>query len=301
MTIYNINLDYSIVKAKERQVTNSNKVESLGLLLIKNSSYRKKLEDSLNYLYSNKIYEKQYFLGEIEDINIDRTALGYVSLKKEGEGYRPIVKVEVLDGRITYVSELYFDYLNKVLEDYSDQSLYIKAMEIYETNIFNINQTNTEKRDIDHIFINDSNKVILESISFSNKTFIKYINENNYLKESYRKSGTIIEYRNKDRNGLLEIGNEQSKTSLKPYIGIIYVEGDLIVHQDLTVYGIVIVNNGEILLDDGVNFTIMGKLIVDENTSKKNFKYEYSLSSIVNYGPYLPEFLDLKLKKIKSI
>lgn len=301
MTIYNIDLDSSIIQSKERQLVNSNKVESLALLLIKEPSYRKKLEESLNYLYSNKIYEKQYSLGEIEDVNIDRRALGYVSLKKEGEGYRPVVKVEILDGRITYISEIYFEYLNEILEDCDNQDLYIRAIEIYEDNTFDVNQINTEKRDIDHIFVNNSDKILLESITFSDKVLTRYTNEKTYLKESYRKSGTIIEYRNKDKKGLFEIGNPKSETSLKSYTGIIYVEGDLIIHQDLTVYGIVIVNNGKILLDNGVKFTIMGKLIVDENTSRENFKYVYSLSTVINYGPYLPEFLDLKPKKIKSI
>lgn len=94
---------------------------------------------------------------------------------------------------------------------------------------------------------------------------------------------------------------ESDKVILK---GIIYIEGDLIIQSDLEFYGILILQNGGIIVDTTNEVKIQGILLL-HNYNDNLMEYEkiestYNLEAIKTYGIYLPKFIEPNIQVIKS-
>lgn len=85
--------------------------------------------------------------------------------------------------------------------------------------------------------------------------------------------------------------------------GIIYVEGNLIIKNNFDFKGIIIVKNGRIILEDGIGFNNRG-LIISNNKhvldDYMNVELEYDRETIFIMAPYLPGYINLKIKNIRE-
>ena len=98
-----------------------------------------------------------------------------------------------------------------------------------------------------------------------------------------------------------EITNLDEKIDIS---GIIYVEGNIIISSNFNFNGIIIVNNGEIIVESNKKPRIRGMVIMDNllnyNLFTEKVDIVYDRYSIYKYGTYLPGFIDLKINVIKS-
>ncbi|MBC7087250.1 MAG: hypothetical protein H5T96_02040 [Tissierellales bacterium] len=84
--------------------------------------------------------------------------------------------------------------------------------------------------------------------------------------------------------------------------GIIYVEGDIHIINNLNFNGIIIINGGEIYIDEGKNATITGKIISNnEFILPDGLQFKYSPDIMNKYGVYLPNYIKSKIKNVKII
>lgn len=83
--------------------------------------------------------------------------------------------------------------------------------------------------------------------------------------------------------------------------GIIYIEGDLVICNDFELNGILIVN-GSINIIPSANMNVNGVVLYkgEENIENERLHLQYDFSKIRKYGIYLPKFIDLKIRNIKS-
>lgn len=99
----------------------------------------------------------------------------------------------------------------------------------------------------------------------------------------------------------IESEKDADKLTLK---GILYIEGDLIIHGDFEFYGILILNNGQLLMEPSSQVKIEGVLLLNSYCGNfldsKNIQINYNLDEIREYGVYIPKFIDPKIQVIKS-
>lgn len=104
-----------------------------------------------------------------------------------------------------------------------------------------------------------------------------------------------------DSNINFYIDKANSKNALS---GIIYIEGDLYINADLKFNGIIIINGGELIIEDGKRLSVGGMIMYINNDEERqvpdNLDIEYKRRIIYKYGTYLPQFFDIKVKLIKS-
>lgn len=98
-----------------------------------------------------------------------------------------------------------------------------------------------------------------------------------------------------------EITNLNEKIDIS---GIIYVEGNITISSNFKFNGIIIVKNGEIIVESNKKPHIRGMVIMDNlldyNLFTEKVDIVYDRYSIYKYGTYLPGFIDLKINVIKS-
>lgn len=84
--------------------------------------------------------------------------------------------------------------------------------------------------------------------------------------------------------------------------GIIYVEGDIYIVDNFKFNGIIIVNGGEMYIEDGKSALITGKLISSNSfTLPEALKVKYSPEIMNKYGIYLPNYIKGELRNSKII
>ncbi|HSH36403.1 hypothetical protein [Schnuerera sp.] len=102
-------------------------------------------------------------------------------------------------------------------------------------------------------------------------------------------------------NLIIESENDSDKVTLK---GILYIEGDLNIHNDFQFCGILIVNNGEIYIDSSRDVNIEGIVLLNNCCQDFNvddrININYNLHEIKNYGIYLPNFIEPEVQVIKG-
>ncbi|MCF6465629.1 hypothetical protein [Clostridium sp. Cult2] len=109
--------------------------------------------------------------------------------------------------------------------------------------------------------------------------------------------------RNSHTVPILSIASEKDweKVKLK---GIIHVEGDLIINSDFELDGIVILHNGQIIINPSKEVKIHGIILLN-NCYENLLDYEkvqinYNYNFIKEYGIYLPKFIEPKIQHIKN-
>lgn len=101
----------------------------------------------------------------------------------------------------------------------------------------------------------------------------------------------------------LFIGNSDKLNETIKLSGVIYIEGSIIISKSFEFNGIIIVNNGELIIHDNIRPNIKGIVIVDNilnNDFLEKTDIIYSRHSIYKYGTYLPGVIEPKIDLIKS-
>ncbi|MCF6464236.1 hypothetical protein [Clostridium sp. Cult1] len=97
---------------------------------------------------------------------------------------------------------------------------------------------------------------------------------------------------------------ESDKNSNKMVLnGVLYIEGDLIIHSDLEFHGILILDNSEIYIDPSSRVNIEGIILLNNYNGiplEEMIQIDYNFDIIRKYGIYLPKFIDPKIQVIKS-
>ena len=97
---------------------------------------------------------------------------------------------------------------------------------------------------------------------------------------------------------------EPDKNSNKMVLnGVLYIEGDLIIHSDLEFHGILILDNSEIYIDPSSRVNIEGIILLNNYNGiplEEMIQIDYNFDIIRKYGIYLPKFIDPKIQVIKS-
>jgi hypothetical protein len=84
--------------------------------------------------------------------------------------------------------------------------------------------------------------------------------------------------------------------------GIIYVEGDIYIVDNLKFNGIIIINGGKIYVEEGKNVKITGKLIASDNFEiPEGLELKYSPEIMNKYGIYLPYYIKGELRNSKIV
>ena len=189
----------------------------------------------------------------------------------------PVVSVYSLDDKKQHMFDDYMNYLKNNLEiPELDSGIYGICLEDYEKIklIRNSNDYNIE------CYRNGIKYPVEKKIFASDKVFL-LVKQNNMGPNVY-----IV-----DLNGL-----EDFKLA-----GIIYVEGDLIICSDFEFNGILIVN-GSINVESSANMKVNGILLYkgEESIEDERLQLQYDFANIRKYGIYLPEFIKLDIRSIKS-
>ncbi len=106
-----------------------------------------------------------------------------------------------------------------------------------------------------------------------------------------------------DRETDLNIRKYQDVESIINLSGIIYVEGNLYISTNFNFEGIIIVKNGKIIVEKGSFFKNRGLIISNTNkvlNSMSNVDIKYDADIIFEMGPFLPGYIDFKIKNIRE-
>lgn len=163
-----------------------------------------------------------------------------------------------------------------------------KPRNVFGTQIMNCNEIVLHK--------NNSGSLELSSYNFS------MINP--YIERFSSKEVIIIIKSSGEQISNLSIGEITNLNEKIDISGIIYVEGNITISSNFKFNGIIIVKNGEIIVESNKKPYIRGMVIMDNlldyNLFAEKVDIVYDRYSIYKYGTYLPGFIDLKINVIKS-
>lgn len=82
---------------------------------------------------------------------------------------------------------------------------------------------------------------------------------------------------------------------------VLYLEGDLIVNQNLKLDGIIIINGGRVIINNNASVQVNGMIIYngEEELDESNIQINYNKRNILRFGSHLPIFLDPRISFIK--
>lgn len=148
-------------------------------------------------------------------------------------------------------------------------------------------------------------KIILNQIDLCNSYLYAYRETmiEPYV-EHIDKNHIILIIKGYDDNSVnLILGNEEEINRPMELNGLIFVEGNITVFNNLNFNGIIIVKDGDIIVNSNEKPKINGILISYNNSSSlnnENIQVIYNKDNIYNYGIYLPGFIEPKIELIKS-
>lgn len=282
----------------------------------------------LNQLYPNllDVFRKNNFTITTKRIIIDRNDLepgddmeqirlafidenSRIKLKLVAESNLNNVKTKAISFG-TIVNEI-FEIENSVLalnlidekykKDLEDLLLAIgKNISIYNChkpdNVFGMESINYNKIVLDK---RDANNY---EISASRKSMA-----NPYIERFDKKEVLIIARSFEGKPVNLYIGNPENHDKSNGTInlsGVIFVEGNIIISDDFNFKGIIVVKDGQILVDSIKTPKIQGLIIVEELSDLDSFVEKTGIiwgrHMIYKYGTYIPGFFDLKIDLIKG-
>lgn len=248
---------------------------------------------------SQNIYFKDdYELGE----NITRTVIKFQ--EKEGRKYF-ILNLDTKYRGISRFSEVYGPIVNIIFEigepyiferdldkKYSEE--YCRLMDVIEEDIFDYdcNMTGSMKRINTNGIINIDNE-------FIRRKDREY--GHNKILSDYAGKKILLNIDKKKIDGIsrLEIGTEGNKELIK-LTGIIYVNGDIVIEQDFDFKGIIILNNGNIIVNSPKTPRVHGMILHRGDVNIDDIDIIGEQKLIYEYGSCLPGFINPKIEVIKK-
>ena len=230
--------------------------------------------------FMNQVDERKNIILKIKTKykNIPSNIIAYIDV---------IHEIFQLNKPYIFINDLSQDYKNKLislLEEIHDNcfdydckiTASVRRINNIDGNIsINVNSKNSDRE----IIIDNEGQVS----SFSNK----YIILTNLLNESTEKPSLII-------------GNIEDDSLLK-LNGVMYVEGDVIVNQNLEFDGIIIVNDGKIIINTDIPPIIKGVILHNDDIriNEEDLVLIHDQDNIWNFGSYIPGFITPRLNLIK--
>lgn len=204
---------------------------------------------------------------------------------------------------VNQIFELKKPILDENLLSTSEEDLFIKFMDDMENNNWdyefqmgsNYKKINT-KKDVFIKFVSKNRPAELGV-----KGIMLNFNEVNQTYEEFKEQFVIIHLK---RDNLSErsitIGSTENK-ELITIRGVLYVEGDLIINQDFTFEGLIIMNGGKIIVNS-INKPIIKGMVINkgEEIDKDTLDLIHDQLSIYRAGSFLPGFLDIGIQVIKK-
>lgn len=164
----------------------------------------------------------------------------------------------------------------------------------------NVN-TNSRKINIDK---NSDLKLLSKNIRddlFSKKRSIQNVGLGNEKIVDFTYESIIVHLkRDNIENRSLTVGNLEDKGLIKMN-GVLYIEGDLIINQDFEFLGLIIINNGNIIINSEKKPIINGMLLYKGDTIDiDSITLVYDQKNIYKSASFLPGFLDIDIDVIKK-
>ena len=199
---------------------------------------------------------------------------------------------DIFEWRIPIVSSEYI--LQDRVREFQDYMSYLKE----EIRLPNLPSGIMEVETINYEHI----RIVKDS---SQKTIIEFFRNNMVepvKKEVLKDEDIFMLLKNNYVTPTLSI--ESDKSSDKMVLnGVLYIEGDLIIHSDLEFHGILILDNSEIYIDPSSRVNIEGIILLNNYNGiplEEMIQIDYNFDIIRKYGIYLPKFIDPKIQVIKS-
>ena len=199
---------------------------------------------------------------------------------------------DIFEWRIPIVSSEYI--LQDRVREFQDYMSYLKE----EIRLPNLPSGIMEVETINYEHI----RIVKDS---SQKTIIEFFRNNMVepvKKEVLKDEDIFMLLKNNYVTPTLSI--ESDKSSDKMVLnGVLYIEGDLIIHSDFEFHGILILDNGQIYIDPSSRVNIEGIILLNNYNGiplEEMIQIDYNFDIIRKYGIYLPKFIDPKIQVIKS-
>lgn len=194
---------------------------------------------------------------------------------------------------ILSTSTLEGENLDNFISIMEDTSEMIKAVDKFNPTMVAVNIEDGGDFQINNIA--DSIKDYKEFISIDSSGMSKITD--------FRESKALFIIRNKDKIPT-SITFQPLENSVKviKMKALIYIEGDIIINGDLDFSGIIIVNNGSIIVNTINKPTIKGMVFLSDGSEidLDNINIQYNKEMVYLMGSYIPSFLDPKIEVIKK-
>lgn len=114
-------------------------------------------------------------------------------------------------------------------------------------------------------------------------------------------STTIFVFTDQDKETVMDVRFHTSKSNNLLYSGIIELNGDIIIEDNMEFKGIIILNGGRIVLKNDSTLKISGLVISKQYIEvDEKVKIKYSHKDVLKYGSLIPNFIDLELFCVKE-
>lgn len=214
--------------------------------------------------------------------------------------------VSNLSAKHTIVSEMFelgMPILHPDELNNKEQNDLLEYIGVLEKNITNDNIP----RYINGINILDFDKIEIKTVEHRNLDIL-YFRKDQLVKtekltttDKYKENEFFIILEDKFKKGInLQISYSNYPT---PLYGILYIEGDLIINSEFIFNGILIINNGRIIVNTDFDPIINGIIISNGDEGwvvPERITVNYDSRLIYRYGTHLPDFLDYELLVMKK-
>jgi len=315
-------LGYTIKLENLILVSTNNEIQSYylseGKILM--SFYDHYYEDSL-YPIILKAFRNNNF-KDIQEFSLEDADLG-----KDDSFNKVLVSFEDIDHRKSVIIKTEAEYKGRKTKMLASASLVNGLFEMNNP-ILSLTTVDSEvENDFSHLLASIYLEMDLNSIDIPLNTYIREVSSYEKLSlqqkedktytisferesmiepyvENFDKGEFIIAMR---RDGGLRraliLGDEIEEDMTMDLNGLIFVEGDVIVRGNLNFNGIMIVKDGEIVVNSENKPNINGIIICgserDREIIEEKINLLYDKTYIYKYGLYLPGFLDLKVDSVK--
>lgn len=246
------------------------------------------LDDNLNIVnisFTDKNNRKQLILNSESNYKglISKVVASGTLVNELFEIQYPVLDANTLSNKY---EEDFRVLLDKISDEISVKD-YTEANNIYAREFLNF----------DYIYLNTESANKYKITAYKNSLDSPDI-------ESFHNQDIFLICRNNNDNRIsLFLGDPENQIEDIRLFGIIFVEGDLILSSNFEFNGIIIVKDGEIIINSPNRPKIYGLVILDNvhncNEFVNNADIIYNNRNIYIYGTYLPGFLESKINLIK--
>lgn len=314
--IYTSSMEYLIVNSSHKNIQTFYLAEGKIHMVLKKEEYyyeqlMPRMETYIKYGRLGKSFNKKITIDNKDLFEDDNNNI--VNIDFAEENHRRVIEMkthstysgitqkviakmtminDIFEWRIPIVSSEYI--LQDRVREFQDYMSYLKE----EIRLPNLPSGIMEVETINYEHI----RIVKDS---SQKTIIEFFRNNMVepvKKEVLKDEDVFMLLKNNYVIPTLSI--ESDKNSNKMVLnGVLYIEGDLIIHSDLEFHGILILDNSEIYIDPSSRVNIEGIILLNNYNGiplEEMIQIDYNFDIIRKYGIYLPKFIDPKIQVIKS-